>query len=618
MQNYISQVPAFPSPWAVPQLPMSAQFPLEVSFYPRGFIEACMPGWLEMVRENEHLRNRIAQKEFAEQAYMDIRDFNNCLCTQGKFGRSQVVLNHTIERAIYFNCHPLLNLHPFYVVQLVDIEQAVLIPEEVFYKDVQLISTLRRMTGVEVHTQQSSRKTADLLRQAIDRQAKEVYLDYYSGWKKVEGEWRFLLLPPFLSHQCQPYTLVAPQCIDKISAAVTATAASQFWDVFRVFGDEFTRKMLYLVFHAAALYTLLEGLGYKLPLAFAFFSDNPDQTAHLRQLFSWFGDPAPSPCDTPKSLSLHLLTRKDQPVLIVDSGKPNAESMDVLDRVLSTGVVSVKIGRAEKEFPVQGPVVILSNRVSALTVAPDVMVLELPSVAFNRELWMEIADCAADNSDYLSGFIGFTETHIFELQEALKQRRKEARQLSGGELDEQRVEILGLFLGLDAYMEKFSSYCTGVIAPVVPFNETTRTAFVELLCQTMDKELCVNLADQFLAVGRAQIERGTVQTYHKEQAPKTEIGPIVYFDREYLYFSSTAFFQVCDALSQSRPAVLKSLAEAGLFGGRQVNATTAQTRITVCNVYGQRQSIKVYAVCRAAFDEIRIGDPLILDGEDQL
>lgn len=304
----------------------------------------------------------------------------------------------------------------------------------------------------------------------------------------------------------------------------------------------------------------------------------------------------------------------------MDAGRLSnkAEAMNIIEQTLATGVVSVKIGREEKEFPVQGPVVILSSRASALTVAPDVMVLDLPSEAFNRKLWLELEDCAADNSEYLSGFLSFTEAHILELQEALKEGRRRAFQLSGGELNEECAETLGVFLGLDIFLGKFSKYCTAVIAPVVHFDENTTETLVELLRQTTDKELCVNLADQFLAVGRAQIESRTIQTYRKDRAPKTEIGPIVYRDQEYLYFSSPAFFQVCDSLSQSRPAVLQALTEAGLFGGRQVNGTTAQTRITVCNVYGKSSSVKVYAISREAFDNISLGDPLVFDEEEPL
>ena len=296
MQNYTNQVPAFPSQWVAPQLPMPTQFPPGTYLYPSGLIETVVSAWISTVRENEHLNNRVAQKELAEQAYTDVLAFNNCLCTLSKSGRPRVVLNHTIASALYFDCHPLLNLSPFYLIQLEGVGPGAIIPEEAFLKDNQMSSILQRMPGVEVSIQSSMKRTCTLIRHAIYRDVKEVFWDYYCGWQQKNGEWKFQIFPPFTTHQVQPFKLSAPQPIKQASAA---TAAFRFWDVFRVFTDEFSCKMIFLIFHAAALHTLVAGLGFKAPLAFAFFSDDPDQTTHLKQLFSWFGDPALSLDDKP-------------------------------------------------------------------------------------------------------------------------------------------------------------------------------------------------------------------------------------------------------------------------------------------------------------------------------
>lgn len=574
----------------------------------------------EANRVIDRLQFQLNKELQSEQEYQRTMEQNGCTVTWDKRGRTHVILNDSIDSVLLIVPDPLLGMPSWYLVSLRRTGQTVVIWNQEFENDFKFLHKFQLLPGVEVHNAKTQRRTAQLLRSEIYKVLKSINLPFYAGWQPSDAGYSFGTFPCGTTHQCFPQIdFLAPHS-EPVTATDATVAAFQFWDVFSVLEDGFSRKIIFLIFHESVLHTLLEHIGYKVPLAFAFFSDDSEQTTYLKHLFSWRGDSVLSPDENPQHISWSLVTPKDQPILVVDSGRLNnrAKTMNILEDALVNGTVSMKIGQGEKAFPLQGPIIIISDRISALTVAPEVMVLDIPPGSFERKFWLEIADSVSENRDYLRGFISFTESRTAELQQALKQGRKRALELSEGELNDRCVETLGVFLGLDIFLGEFFKHCSSVITPVVQFDEATEVKLVELLRQATDKELHTSLADQFLMVGRKQIERGKVQTYSKDHAPKTVEGSIVFYDWDYLYFNSTAFFQVCDALSQSRPAVLKSLAEAGLFGGRQVNATTAQTRITVCNVYGQRQSIKVYAVCRAAFDEIRIGDPLILDGEDQL
>lgn len=78
---------------------------------------------------------------------------------------------------------------------------------------------------------------------------------------------------------------------EPVTATDTTVAAFQFWDAFRILADKFSRQMLFLIFHEAVLHSLLAHMGFKVPLAFAFFSDDYEQTTYLKHLFSWRGDP---------------------------------------------------------------------------------------------------------------------------------------------------------------------------------------------------------------------------------------------------------------------------------------------------------------------------------------
>lgn len=485
--------------------------------------------------------------------------------------------------------------------------------------DKKLVSIIRRIPGVEVNIQRTTSTTASLLRHAIDAKVKTVFLDYYGGWSLYGDNAQYMFFSDGRTHASGVQGGLFGRYIESTSAAVTATAATQYLPAFQILTDTFARWMLLASFHVAGMYSLLEDMGYQIPLALALFSEEPEQRLYLHRLLCWFGDPMITPDEHPQKQTLEVLARKDQPILLADHGRLNKNKCtEIWEGILANGNATVKLGGEEKTFPVRGLLTILSDRPSVLTCASEVLLLDIPPGSLDRDLWLELEERIADNRDYLYAFVGYVEGHIAELREAMTEGHRKALRTCSGDLNERCLSMLSILFGVDIFLSDFFKFCAPNIPDVACLDEEMTEKLVEILRQATDKELHTSLADQFLMVGREQIERGTVQTYSKDHASQTIEGPIVYYDWEYLYFNAAAFFQVCDALSQSRPAVLSALAEAGLFGGRQINGTTAQTRITVCDVYGQRKTIRVYAVDRAAFDDIRVGDPLILDEEEQL
>ncbi len=383
--------------------------------------------------------------------------------------------------------------------------------------------------------------------------------------------------------------------------------------VFNVIRTPILRQLAILLYHEAALHTLLRQLGHKFPLAFCLFSMDKSILTYFRTLLSWFAAP-PITLDAPPSdFSFALLSRKDQPLLIEDRGRLDyvAKNVTVLESALLTGVAPWKNGRDTLSLSIQAPIVLLSSRPSALSCAPEVMVCDFLSDDFDREIWLELVDRIKQNQDYLTAFCAYTATHIPDLRNALAEGQKAALHLDNGQLTEPCWKTLGILIGLQTFLGNFS--CFADLEPV-PFDpaEELSSYLLNLLAQTSEKAERTSLADQFVEVARRFIQNNILHTYHQNACPPDVSGAVL-FDDSCLYFTPKAFYSTCQALSQSRPVVLAALAEAGLFCGPQTNATTAQTRISVWNEYGIRHIESVYALDREAFDIL--GDPLILEGE---
>lgn len=241
------------------------------------------------------------------------------------------------------------------------------------------------------------------------------------------------------------------------------------------------------------------------------------------------------------------------------------------------------------------------------------MVFDFPVDSFDRVAWLEFADHIGQNQDYLTAFCGYSFTHISELRDALAEGQRTALYLDSGQLAEPCRQALGIFIGIHNFLNHFFTFAAPAQSLLPMPAEELRSQLMALLVQTSEKADRTALADQFVEVARRFIQTGTLHTHHREYCP-LDLGGVVLYDDTCLHFTSSAFFSVCQSLTQSRPVILAALAEAGLFYGAQTNPTTAQTRVTICAVHGQRRTVPVYSFLREDFEQFV--DPFILDSEE--
>ena len=101
-----------------------------------------LPGYAEQVgalsrqlitveRDNEKLQNQLKQKRLAEEAYTStLKSADNCIYTLGKYGAWVPILNRTVEWAVCLTPEPPLRSPPFYIIQLSQKNQPVVLSEK--------------------------------------------------------------------------------------------------------------------------------------------------------------------------------------------------------------------------------------------------------------------------------------------------------------------------------------------------------------------------------------------------------------------------------------------------------------------------------------------------------
>lgn len=568
---------------------------------------------LDLIVERERIQNQLGQKHLREMAYANFYSNDGHTYTVGKNGSPQLLMDTTVLESYLLSSEPPLRNDLFYQINL-DRYGLLIIRETDFFSDSRLINVFQQH-GVQVFILRSQKNTANLLRQAINRNIRVCSLMYYGGWRPEDNEAiHYYLFQDFST--CLTKGGITLNQVPTQSQAVISTAVAQFWPVFKILRTSFLRDMLILLYHEAALHTLLRELGYKFPLACCFFSTENRVLEYFRNLLSWFKCPKIKLDASNKDFTYALLCRKDQPLLIEDLGKLShaAKNVDLLISAITNDAVAWKRGRdAPQSLPIQAPVTLLSSCPSALNCSTDSMVLDFSIEDFNVEAWLDCADQVGQNQDYLTAFCGYASQHIPELQNALDEGKKAARYCDGGKLSGKYLQAYGILMGIRSFLENFFAYAMPESPAFSLSNEELSGQMLNLLVQTMEKADRGSLPNLFIEIAKDFIQKRVLPTHHVERCPK-DMTKVVFYDDDHLHFTSKAFFTVCHSMTQSRPVIETALSEASLFCGTPVNGTTFETRISVWNAYGKRETAYVFSFERELFETY--GDPLPLDTEE--
>lgn len=567
-----------------------------------------------LAADNERLRNRNIREELNEQAYSRTIASNGITFVPGKNGRFLELMDAIIKESFHRVAEPPLCCEESYTIYL-DGHEPMQISKTVFNNDKLLIDAFEK-AGVRIHFLLPNKSIANLLRQEINRNLSEVPLLFYGGWLtgKDENDINFLAFPKFST--CLPKGQnKLPMLLSQPPQAVSAMAADKFLWVFEAIKTLPLRQETILLYHEASIHTLLEILGYKFPLAFCIFSTDNRIQRFFSDLLSWYKS-QPISLDAPSDdFLLDLLCRKDQPLFIKDSGrlKSAEKNSEILDSAILNGIVPWKNMRETQNLPIKAPITLLSSTPSALNCSPEVIILDFKHDDFEWEDWLSYLDLARHNQDYMSAFCGFTSSHIPALCSALAEGREKALRLDKGQLTEKCHQAFGIILGLQIFLNSFYAYVFPDFAPISSSIDELADQILELLTQTSEKADIASLPDLFIEIAKELIQTSELPISHrKHYSPGWNNA--VFYDDDAIYFTTSAFNRVCQAMMQSRPAILAALEEANLLCGTKINKTTSQTRKTVYSMYGVKNNLPLYAFPREVFETF--GDPLITEEED--
>lgn len=547
--------------------------------------------------ENERYRLQLQAKGLREEAYTSVTTSNGRAWTMTESGRPVELLDSVLIAAVRV-VHQGPEEHPtYYALRFAGKKELVFLDEYSYLDDKHLIHALQS-NGIGVTIRRSTRTTAALIRQHISVVMDTFCADQYGGWTMTGRGPAFMYFQKFSSHQGEnPLELACP--VAEFSPAVATVAAGQLIGMFQAICEPVLRWLLFTLFHAAFLFSLLETAGSALPLGICLYTRNPTLLTWLTQLFCWYGDAPLNLDDRPAEFARALWNRKDQPAVVIDHHRTGnaACNATVLEEVLTTGKIPWKDGRREKVIPLRAPVIVISDTISSLCCSPKLLTLDIQPADFDLELCGQQCEQPFAQQDYLQALAAFTSAHWPDLRESLLRGRIQAASFTESE-DWDALSTAGTLLGMAAFAETFF-HCCGMENLSAPAEgEVPAEAVEDLLAHAAASVSGMDIAGQFCQVAQRCLADGLFSICDADRDDSDGKKPVVYLIQEDYGFPAEAFRTVCHRMSQSTPVIAQALSKAGLLRGKHTNFTTVQTRIPVTNVYGRCRYVGVYRIAQ--------------------
>ena len=388
--------------------------------------------------------------------------------------------------------------------------------EQEFYSDKLLTARIQELPGVKITIRQSVKRSIALIRQAISCRMETIYIPFYAGWGVGnDGSVQFLVLPEHWTHQNRT-SVECPKTLAAFAPAETAMAAARLLPVFTVLMDSKERWLIFLIFHAAILFSLLGQLGFSIPLGFVLFTTEPDVQVFFDTLLSWFDDGSISLELPSQDFLTALISRKDEPALItaVQGGSNSAANTAELLRVQQLQQVPWHNGRVSEAYPLQALTVILTDEVSVITTSPEFIVVDIAPGHFDRKLWLEQVINRQILMDYLKGFVSFTQRNHHSLKNHLDAAGAQAKQLADGRLSKRYLQTLECLLALNRFLSEYTSEQVPVSPLEFSSAEERYTYLAELLVATAEKRyIAADLGELFIEVARSLLVRRELQIF---------------------------------------------------------------------------------------------------------
>lgn len=624
-QNQVQSV----MPQQVPFSPLVQQ-QMPVSPYPQSIPTTfpCITNQINNFVAQQIKAMTKADREFnSDEAYSEVLKNSKGLYMLDKNQREHIVFPLEFKSCVLVEMDPIYSEPSFYRIDFEGGAEPLIISKKQFQKENQLANMLESHYKESIRLCGPKRKVFSGIRSFLTTNSDLHRQHFYAGWEKGEGssEWTYSLQNgsthsvrnlPMVEVKIPPQDSVLSE-----AQSVQLTASTQFAEtMMSAVKDDSMRHMVTSILHLSALYSLLDGLNYRIPFGMCLSCGSRPSLEIIEALCSWFGDSSITLSETKERFANLLIERKDQPALVWDESAQISNSK-LLEHAIKTGVIA----NGKDEYKLQALPVILSQQTTHLSQSPQMIRIPVPADAVQVKKHGVIENRKGYFKDYIRYFNRFMQNHQGELLKLLGNNLREIGQkYAQQDFPKDEIRMLGVLCTVDSITKQY--YCS--LSP----NQAAEQQFAKLFAEDFhslvldsfeaqrrldsnDKiaELFFRTANQMIKDDHFNI-RAFIGSKAFEPCPLGKAG-IIYIHNDDPCLSTEAYDRIVAEIGYKPSITKQALAAVSAFKGAKANEKSYQTRLGRYNPATGQGAIPVY---RFSCEDIHLPEPHVTSVTDDL
>lgn len=553
------------------------------------------------------------QHDLSMAAFSEIYNTPRGLCGKNKYNLEKVVFELELESCFYVKPDSLYNLAPFYRI-IFKGHSPLDISEKDFNKPGTLVHAISSHCGPDFRFYSNKGKVTNGTQALLNRTAKsspQYEIPFYYGWTLDKSGWTYSLsnnkTHGVKNLRFQNNVTVSSPCTPESSlpsAPVELTAIQQVAEMMKAFTSTTLRDTVWTVLHIAALYSLLDGLGYRFPLGICIFSEEAFVQSLFKNLLSWFNDPVIVLSESSTVFVTSSVERKDQPLLIQDISAQISNSKKIEDAV-QTGHLSFN---RDISYKLNALPFVLSSNDSHLSLSASFMRLEVPIHSVDSDALALIKKGKPFFEYYILHFNSFIQRNISMLQLSLEKYNTTIFQdAAASKLPLDYTTALAIMravnelVGLYCDSLQFNNDIDSTSNPVGKNSQDS--SLISILAQTSQRNSNASIAKIFSTTATQKLQTGVfeIRSHGKDNTydpcPPNKQG-IVYIYEGDLCFSKEAFDATQEDTGYGYYTILKALKDVKALSGTLINTKSYQCKMPGYNPQTNQDNTHVYRISK--------------------
>ena len=570
----------------------------------------------------QHFReyDNVQRQYQAERAYTGIISMPNGLWVRGRSGKLHCVFPRQFQRCIFVRPDIRYGTASCYYIYFYGTSKPLILTQREFDDSKRLSNVLSQHFNTPVQKYGSQSKTDTLLRIFFASESETVDIHYYFGWSLDDGIWKYHLWngkthatsADDISDLVEVFISGDNSMPVPICASAVLVSLEQTIEMMYAITSKKLRNLLWVMLHVSSLFSLLDGIEFRIPMGLSLTSSNPLHLMKMVPLFTWFGDDAIQLSTEHNSFSQLLRGRRDQPLVVWDA-PAQVDNSKLLIQCVKTGNIEPVSSNDTTFLRLMAMPFILTTGSTTISFSSEFIPIEIGSSDLEADAYDIFTACHCYFEDYLTNFMVYVEKSQGGLKRIFDKNMSKVINQSADDLLSLRehLQMLAIFRSvLEIMVQYYDELCIPQkLRSMVDdlLSDDSETLLIAALQQTSRYQDSSDAAEavfftnakQMLLDGEFDLRKMSDENINASCA--SDRKGIVFWDQSMVGFTTDAFREICNRCGYSTRQIAQALMETNAFIDRPLNKTTYLSKLHGVSLQTKSDYVPVYKFATTHF-----------------